>query len=105
MPAPSDSGGGLIVLDRDDTRYAHPQGHVASGSSRGNGAAAVQMHNDPTKKSNGEERKFFLSIEEDGVIGALQKLNQLLRTVSNIHALLSLTHPFRDGVSPNNGVF
>lgn len=103
MPAASDFGDGATVIEGASASiaYAHAQGHVASGSSRGKGAepelpSAVKSHSTFAKTSDyfSEERPFVVLIKKKGVIGALQELDQLLRTVCNTYALLSHT-PFR----------
>jgi len=100
MPAPSDFGDGATVIEGPSASigYAHAQGHVASGSSRGKGAElpVAKSHSTFAKTSDyfSEERPFLELTGKKGVIGALQELDQLLRAVCNIYALLPHT-PFR----------
>jgi len=106
MPSPSDFGDGATVIEGPSASigYAHAQGHVASGSSRGKGAElSAKSHSTFSKTSDyfSEERPFVVLVGKKGVIGALQELDQLLRTVCNIHALLSRTFSV---MFSNNGV-
>ena len=96
MPALSDFGDGVTVIEGPSASigYAHAQGHVASGSSRGKGAElSKSSHSTFAKTSDyfSEERPFVVLVGKKGVIGALQELDQLLRTVCITHALLSHT--------------
>ena len=97
MPSPSDFGDGVTVVEGPSASigYAHAQGHVASGSSRGKGSVA-KSHSTFAKTFDyfSEDRPFVSLIGKNGVIGALRDLDQNLRAVCNIHALLSHT-PFR----------
>jgi hypothetical protein len=88
MPLASEYGDGVTVVEGPTASigYAHAQGHVASGSSRGKGAelsSETKSHTTFAKTSDyfSEERPFVVLIGKKGVIGALQELDQLLRTV------------------------
>jgi len=88
MPAPSDFGDGATAIEGPSASigYAHAHGHVASGSGRGKGAElpfATKSRSTFAKTSDyfAEERPFLVLIGKKGVIGALQELDQHLRTV------------------------
>ncbi|KAH9980738.1 hypothetical protein BJV74DRAFT_855197 [Russula compacta] len=87
MPAPSDFGDGVTVIDGPtggSNGIAHAQGHVASGSSRTKGVELSSYSKAPTtfaKTSDyfSEERPFVVLIGRKGVLGALQELDEHLR--------------------------
>jgi hypothetical protein len=88
MPAPSDFGDGATAIEGPSASigYAHAHGHVASGSNRGKGAELSFATKSPStfaKTSDyfAEERPFLVLIGKKGIIGALQELDQHLRTV------------------------
>jgi hypothetical protein len=98
MPAPSDFGDGVTVVEGPTASigYAHAQGHVASGSSRGKGAAAVKTHSTFAKTSDyfSEDRPFVVLIGRKGVIGALEELDKLLSAVCKFPRALLPRTPF-----------
>ena len=86
---PSEFGDGATVIEGPSASigYAHAHGHVASGSSRGKGAElspVTKSHSTFAKTVDyfAEERPFVVLIGKKGVTGALQELDQHLRTVS-----------------------
>lgn len=88
MPPTSDFGDGVTVIEGPSASigYAHAQGHVASGSSRGKGAElSKSSHSTFAKTSDyfSEERPFVVLVGKKGVLGALQELDQLLRTAGH----------------------
>ena len=88
MTLPSEFGDGATVIEAPSASigYAHAHAHVASGSSRGKGAelsSVTKSHSTFAKTSDyfSEERPFVVHVGKKGVIGALQELDQHLRTV------------------------
>jgi hypothetical protein len=92
MLTPSDFGDGVTVIRRGGPtplaipKYMHPQPYVATGRNSGNGAelsSVIESHSISPKISDyfSEERPFVVLIGKKGVIGALQELDQILRTV------------------------
>jgi hypothetical protein len=81
MPALSDFGDGVTVVEGATAAYAHA--HVASGSSRGKGvefSPQVKTHTTFAKTPDyfAEERPYVVHIGKKGVLGALQELNDHL---------------------------
>jgi hypothetical protein len=100
MPAPSDFGDGVTVIGpggptpRTIPSYMHLQAHVSAERNDGKGtelSSVIKSHSTSPKISDyfSEERLFVVLIGKKGVIGALQELDQLLRTVCIINFLWS----------------
>ncbi len=103
MPAASDFGDGVTVIEGPSASIGFAHAHVASGSSRSKGvewSSMTKSHTTFAKTSDyfSEERPFVVLIGKKGVIGALQDLDQILRTVR----VITLSQP-STAVLPNYG--
>lgn len=103
MPAPSDFGDGVTVVEGATPSHAHAHGaHVPAGasSSRGKGVETGKTSGyfrDSTTFAKttdyfSEERPFVVIIGKKGVIGALRDLDEHLRNVCMNFFLTSLPH-------------
>jgi regulator of protease activity HflC (stomatin/prohibitin superfamily) len=88
MPAASDFGDGVTVIEGPSASIGFAHAHVASGSSRSKGvewSSMTKSHTTFAKTADyfSEERPFVVPIGKKGVIGALQELDQILRTAGH----------------------
>ncbi|KAI0246092.1 hypothetical protein BJV78DRAFT_197706 [Lactifluus subvellereus] len=84
MPTPSDFGDGATVIEGATASTGYAYAHAPSGSSRGKGvesSSPTKMQSTFTKTLDyfSEERPYVVHLGKQGVIGALQELDEHLR--------------------------
>jgi hypothetical protein len=101
MPAQSEFGDAATMIDGPagsygytSTSYVHAQAHAASGRAKGAESANARGTVSTFARTPdyfSEERPFVVHIGKKGVLGALEELDQHLRTVrSRSHTVLSM---------------